>query len=81
MHALGDPVVLAAGLAAAVLPDRATGTRDVQGALENTDWTAYGRGKDPRCANCMAHCGYEPTAVLATMGSLRETIRAAGVLN
>ncbi len=48
--------------------------------IETTDWDAYGRGKDPRCANCMAHCGYEPTAVLATMGSLRETIRAAGVL-
>jgi hypothetical protein len=25
----------------------------------------------------MAHCGYEPTAVLATMGSLKESIRAA----
>src|SRR6478736_2447448 len=45
--------------------------------IETTDWEAYGRGKDPRCANCMAHCGYEPSAVLATMGSLRETIRAA----
>lgn len=45
--------------------------------IEETDWSAYGRGKDPRCANCMAHCGYEPTAVMATMDSLRETIRAA----
>ena len=45
--------------------------------IETTDWEAYGRGKDPRCANCMAHCGYEPSAVLATMSSLRETIRAA----
>ena len=45
--------------------------------IETTDWDAFGRGKDPRCANCMAHCGYEPTAVLATMGSLRESIRAA----
>lgn len=44
--------------------------------LEDTDWESYGRGRDPRCANCMAHCGYEPTAVLATMGSLRESIRA-----
>ncbi|KAA5834212.1 adenosyl-hopene transferase HpnH [Saccharopolyspora hirsuta] len=44
--------------------------------LEETDWSSYGRGNDPRCANCMAHCGYEPTAVLATMGSLRESIRA-----
>jgi hopanoid biosynthesis associated radical SAM protein HpnH len=49
--------------------------------IETTDWNAYGRGKDPRCENCMAHCGYEPTAVLATMGSLRESIRAAGVLS
>jgi hopanoid biosynthesis associated radical SAM protein HpnH len=45
--------------------------------IEGTDWEAYGRGKDERCANCMAHCGYEPSAVLATMGSLKETIRAA----
>ncbi|MGW3469172.1 adenosyl-hopene transferase HpnH [Saccharopolyspora sp. NPDC000995] len=47
-----------------------------QELLADTDWSAYGRGRDPRCANCMAHCGYEPTAVLATMGSLRESIRA-----
>ncbi|OEV03945.1 adenosyl-hopene transferase HpnH [Streptomyces oceani] len=45
--------------------------------VEETDWSAYGRGRDSRCANCMAHCGYEPTAVLATMGSLRESLRAA----
>jgi len=45
--------------------------------LDDTDWSAFGRGRDPRCANCMAHCGYEPTAVVATMGSLRESLRAA----
>jgi hopanoid biosynthesis associated radical SAM protein HpnH len=45
--------------------------------VETTDWSKYGRGRDPRCDNCMAHCGYEPTAVLATMGSLRESLRAA----
>jgi hopanoid biosynthesis associated radical SAM protein HpnH len=45
--------------------------------VEETDWDAFGRGKDPRCANCMAHCGYEPTAVIATMSSLKESIRAA----
>jgi hopanoid biosynthesis associated radical SAM protein HpnH len=45
--------------------------------IDDTDWDAYGRGKDPRCANCMAHCGYEPTAVLATLGSLKESLRAA----
>jgi len=45
--------------------------------LETTVWSRYGRGKDPRCANCMAHCGYEPTAVLATVKSPRESVRAA----
>jgi hopanoid biosynthesis associated radical SAM protein HpnH len=44
--------------------------------IETTDWDSYGRGKDERCNNCMAHCGYEPTAVLATMGSLKESLRA-----
>jgi hopanoid biosynthesis associated radical SAM protein HpnH len=44
--------------------------------VESTDWSAYGRGRDPRCANCMAHCGYEPTAVLATTSSLKQALRA-----
>ena len=44
--------------------------------VETTDWSKYGRGRDPRCANCMAHCGYEPSAVIASMGSLRESLRA-----
>jgi hopanoid biosynthesis associated radical SAM protein HpnH len=35
--------------------------------LEDTDWDSYGRGRDERCDNCMAHCGYEPTAVTETL--------------
>jgi hopanoid biosynthesis associated radical SAM protein HpnH len=44
--------------------------------IETTEWEQFGRGRDPRCANCMAHCGYEPSAVMATMASPRESIRA-----
>jgi hopanoid biosynthesis associated radical SAM protein HpnH len=44
--------------------------------IETTDWDAYGRGRDPRCDNCMAHCGYEPTAVLETTRSLKQSLRA-----
>jgi hopanoid biosynthesis associated radical SAM protein HpnH len=44
--------------------------------VETTDWEAYGRGRDPRCENCMAHCGYEPTAALATSRSPRQSLRA-----
>jgi len=44
--------------------------------VEETDWELYGRGKDERCDNCMAHCGYEPSAVMATSRSLRQSWRA-----
>jgi hopanoid biosynthesis associated radical SAM protein HpnH len=44
--------------------------------LETTDWSKYGRGNDPRCDNCMAHCGYEPTAVLASTQSVKQSLRA-----
>ena len=44
--------------------------------IEETEWDRYGYGRDPRCANCMAHCGYEATAVKATMASPFEGLRA-----
>jgi hypothetical protein len=31
--------------------------------IEDTEWEKYGVGKNPRCDNCMAHCGFEGTAV------------------
>lgn len=52
-------------------------TKTYKELLETTDWSKYGRGRDPRCDNCMAHCGYEPSAVLATTTSLRQSLRAA----
>jgi len=45
--------------------------------VETTEWEKYGRGRDPRCDNCMAHCGYEPTAVLAPTTSFKQSVRAA----
>jgi hopanoid biosynthesis associated radical SAM protein HpnH len=51
-------------------------TKTYKELIETTDWDAYGRGRDPRCDNCMAHCGYEPTAVLQTTRSIKQSIRA-----
>jgi hopanoid biosynthesis associated radical SAM protein HpnH len=45
--------------------------------LEDTDWDKYGRGRDPRCDNCMAHCGYEPTAVNETVRAPHKALLAA----
>ena len=41
--------------------------------METTDWDAYGTGRYEKCANCMAHCGYEPTAAEA---SLKHPLKA-----
>ncbi|MCP5081058.1 MAG: adenosyl-hopene transferase HpnH [Alphaproteobacteria bacterium] len=35
--------------------------------MEATEWDAYGTGKYEKCADCMVHCGYEPTAVADTV--------------
>ncbi|MFZ0606420.1 MAG: adenosyl-hopene transferase HpnH [Xanthobacteraceae bacterium] len=35
--------------------------------MDTTDWDAYGTGAYEKCANCMAHCGYEATAAQAMM--------------
>jgi hopanoid biosynthesis associated radical SAM protein HpnH len=31
--------------------------------METTQWEKYGTGRNPKCADCMVHCGYEPTAI------------------
>ncbi len=39
--------------------------------IEETKWEEYGgKSGNPRCANCMVHCGFEPSAVNHTFGSL-----------
>lgn len=36
--------------------------------MEHTNWDSYGVGKDPRCAQCMMHSGFEPTAIRKMSG-------------
>ena len=44
--------------------------------MEETDWESYGTGAYEKCADCMVHCGYEPTAVNETIA---HPLRAFGV--
>jgi MoaA/NifB/PqqE/SkfB family radical SAM enzyme len=41
-----------------------------QEMLEKVDWNKYGVvngvARDPRCENCMMHCGYDPSGALGT---------------
>jgi hopanoid biosynthesis associated radical SAM protein HpnH len=41
-----------------------------QQLMDSTSWDDYGTGRNEKCADCMVHCGYEPSAVSDTFGSL-----------
>jgi len=45
--------------------------------METTDWDSYGTGRYEKCANCMAHCGYEPTAADATISKPFKALKVA----
>ncbi|HHD62880.1 MAG TPA: adenosyl-hopene transferase HpnH [Desulfobulbaceae bacterium] len=45
--------------------------------MEQTNWDTYGVGNDPRCADCMVHCGFEPTAVLETVQHPFQALKVA----
>jgi hopanoid biosynthesis associated radical SAM protein HpnH len=45
--------------------------------METTDWDSYGTGAYEKCANCMAHCGYEATAAEAMFTSPLQAIKVA----
>jgi hopanoid biosynthesis associated radical SAM protein HpnH len=46
--------------------------------MESTRWEAYGHTSgNPKCRDCMVHCGYEPSAVEATFGSLKGLLTTA----
>ncbi len=44
--------------------------------MESTDWDSYGTGRYEKCADCMVHCGYEPTAVTDTIDSPLKALMA-----
>jgi hopanoid biosynthesis associated radical SAM protein HpnH len=48
--------------------------------IDTTKWEDYGRASgNPKCQQCMVHCGYEPSAVdhtFASFGGLWGTIKA-----
>jgi len=45
--------------------------------MEETDWDSYGTGNYEKCADCMAHCGYEPTAAADAMAHPIKALKLA----
>jgi hopanoid biosynthesis associated radical SAM protein HpnH len=44
--------------------------------MAETPWERYGPGRDPRCADCKVHCGFEASAVEQIGRNPRELLRA-----
>ena len=51
-------------------------TDSFQKLMDETYWDSYGVGRYEKCANCMVHCGFEPTAVADTV---RRPLKAARI--
>jgi hopanoid biosynthesis associated radical SAM protein HpnH len=45
--------------------------------METTDWDSYGVGNYEKCADCMVHCGFEPSAVKHAIANPWAAIKVA----
>ena len=45
--------------------------------METTEWDKYGVGINPKCDNCMAHCGFEGTAVDDTFANPFKALKVS----
>ena len=48
--------------------------RDVNELYEDGLWERYGVGKDPRCANCMMHCGFESATIFQAVSTPKDWV-------
>lgn len=52
-------------------------TSRVEDLMSEDLWERYGVGKDPRCANCMMHCGFESASIFGAMKNPKDAIAMA----
>ena len=49
-------------------------TQDINDLFTDEVWDRYGVGKDPRCANCLMHCGFESASIFGAFENPRDVI-------
>ena len=47
---------------------------DVDELYDPELWEQYGVGKDPRCANCMMHCGFESATIFQAISTPKDWV-------
>lgn len=50
-------------------------TQNVQDLYKDEVWNSYGVGKDPRCANCLMHCGFESASIYNTLDRPADAVK------
>ena len=48
--------------------------QNVDELFEKSLWDKYGVGKDPRCAGCMMHCGFESATIFNAVSSPKDWV-------
>ena len=48
--------------------------QDVEQLYDPELWERYGPGKDPRCANCMMHCGFESATIFQAVTTPKDWV-------
>ena len=49
-------------------------TQKVDDLFDDKLWERYGVGKDPRCANCMMHCGFESATIFQAISTPKDWV-------
>lgn len=52
-------------------------TTSFKDMLKETKWNNYGKGRNPKCANCMVHCGFEASAINDTFRHPLKALKIA----
>ena len=50
-------------------------TQSIEPLFSDELWDRFGPGKDPRCADCLMHCGFESTSVFEAMKTPKDAIK------
>ena len=75
MHRLVQSHLHGDGLAQAVLPLADEHVYDVEQLYDADLWERqYGVGRDPRCGNCMMHCGFESATIFQAVSTPKDWV-------
>ncbi len=50
-------------------------TQSISDLLREDLWEHYGVGKDPRCANCLMHCGFESASIFGALSNPADALK------